>query len=125
MYSKANETEEFTESELKQKWLEYLLKLVDRPNLRSTLSEVPKLEKDFSLVLKIDNRIQDELIGSIKPDLVSWLRKELKNSKIVLNTIITETNKAKVVYTDEEKYREMVKKNPQLAQLKKKFNLDF
>jgi len=65
------------------------------------------------------------LINTIKPELVSFLRKELKNSKIQLNTIITEKVKGVVIYTDEEKYEELLKKNPSLALLKQKFNLDF
>jgi hypothetical protein len=57
--------------------------------------------------------------------LVSWLRTELKNSKIQLITQITETVKGRIIYTDSEKFEEMAKKNPNLAILKQKFNLDF
>jgi len=69
--------------------------------------------------------VQDDLINTIKPELVSWLRKELKNSKILLTTEIDETEKEKIIYTDTEKYLEMLKKNPRLELLKKKFKLDF
>jgi hypothetical protein len=86
---------------------------------------VPALKQGFQLVLEIDNSVQDDLINTIKPELVSWLRKELKNSKIQLTTSITETEKEKIIYSDSEKYLEMLKKNPQLELLKQKFNLDF
>jgi hypothetical protein len=86
---------------------------------------LPQISEDYKLILEIDNRIQEDLINTIKPELVSWLRKELKNSKIQLLTKITETIKGRLIYTDSEKFDEMAKKNPQLVMLKQKFNLDF
>jgi hypothetical protein len=125
IYTRKGETKDFTAEALKLKWKEFVNRLGDRPNLQSTLSRVPSLKQDFQLVLEIDNSVQDDLINTIKPELVSWLRKELKNSKIQLTTCITETEKEKIIYSDSEKYLEMLKKNPQLELLKQKFNLDF
>lgn len=125
IYTREGETKDFTAEALKLKWEEFVNRLDDRPNLQSTLSRVPALKQGFQLVLEIDNSVQDDLINTIKPELVSWLRKELKNSKIQLTTSITETEKEKIIYSDSEKYLEMLKKNPQLELLKQKFNLDF
>jgi len=125
MYSRADETEEFAKDQLKVKWESFVSKLGNRPNLQSTLSSVPKIGENFQLVLEIDNSVQEDLINSVKPELVSWLRKELKNSKIHLVTHISQVEKEKIIYTDQEKYMEMLKKNPKLEQLKQKFNLDF
>jgi hypothetical protein len=125
IYTRAGEINTFTPETLKLKWEEFIGRLNDRPNLQSTLSRVPRLEEDFRLFLEIDNSVQDDLINTIKPELVSWLRKELKNSKIQLNIKISENEKEKIIYSDSEKYMEMLKKNPQLESLKKKFKLDF
>ena len=125
IYTRADENEEFTPDDLKLKWDQFLTRLEDRQNLKSTLSTVPEIKKDFKLQLEIENSVQDDLVSSIKPELVSWLRKELKNSKIQLVTKITEKIKGRIIYTDSEKYEEMLKKNPKLALLKQKFNLDF
>ena len=97
----------------------------DRPNLQSTLSRIPEIKDDYKLSLEIENTVQDDLINIIKPELVSYLRKELRNSKIQLVTEITEKAKGIIIYTDEEKYEELVKKNPNLALLRNKLNLDF
>jgi len=107
------------------KWKEFLIRLDDRPNLQSTLARVPELRDNSELFLEIDNSIQDNLINSIKPELVSFLRRELRNSKIELTIEVTESIKNKIIYTDNDKFDEMVKKNPSLAKLKQKFNLDF
>ncbi|WP_372948521.1 hypothetical protein [Mariniphaga sp.] len=125
IYTREGETNDFTEEALKVKWEEFVTRLNDRPNLQSTLRCVPLLEQDFKLVLEIDNSVQDDLINTIKPELVSWLRKELKNSKVQLTTRISETEKEKIIYSDSEKYMEMLKKNPKLELLKQKFKLDF
>lgn len=125
IYTRAGETKDFTPEILKLKWEEFVSRLKDRPNLQSTLSRVPQLETNYQLFLEIDNSVQDDLINTIKPELVSWLRKELENSKIQLITRITETEKEKIIYSDSEKYMEMLKKNPKLELLKQKFKLDF
>ncbi len=125
MFSKADENEPFTEEQLIEKWKEFLPRLDDRPSLKATLGTFPKLEEDFSLTLEIDSRIQDELLANIKPELVSWLRKELRNSNINLKTVVTDVVHEKVAYSDIERYTEMANKNPNLALLKRTLNLDF
>jgi hypothetical protein len=125
IYTRIGEVKDFTPEALKIKWNEFVAKLSDRPNLQSTLSKIPQMEQEYQLVLDIDNSVQDDLINSIKPELVSWLRKELKNSKIQLVTRISETEREKVIYSDSEKYMEMLKKNPKLELLKQRFKLDF
>lgn len=119
------EVNDFTAESMEVKWKEFVARLHDRPNLQSTLSRVPRLEEGYRLVLDIDNSVQDDLIASIKPELISWLRTELKNSKVELATAITKTLKGKIIYTDSEKYLEMLKKNPKLEILKDRFKLDF
>jgi len=125
MYSLNEEAEEFTGEQLEKQWKLFTSRLDDRPNLQSTLSVVPKMLENFQLYLPIENTIQENLINGIKPELVSFLRRELKNSKIQLVTEITEKTSGRIIYTDEERYNELLKKNPSLAILKQKFNLDF
>ncbi len=125
MYSKADEVEPFTAEQLKKKWNEFLPRLDDRPSLKATLTIIPDIQEDFTLLLPIDNGIQDELLANVKPELISWLRKELRNSKINLKTVVTDIKREKVIYSDVEKYQTMANKNPNLALLKRTMNLDF
>ena len=117
--------ESFTKEQFAEKWSTYLLKLNDRPNLKATLSKTPEVFDGHKLSLKVDNSVQLEEISKIKPDLVSWLRKELRNTNIELITEIEVQESSYKPYSESEKLAEMVKKNPALAQLKQKFNLDF
>lgn len=125
LHTKANELEDFTKEELELKWKVFLTRLDDRPNLQSTLSRVPEIKENYQLYLEIDNTIQEGVIETIKPELVSYLRRELKNSKIELVSKISKKIKNRIIYTDLDKFDEMVKKNPSLKILKSKFNLDF
>lgn len=125
LFTRQDMFEEFTDEQLQAKWKQYLATLEDRPNLKSTLSRDPELQEGGMLLLRIDNHVQDDLIKSIKPQLVSWLRRELKNSSIDIQTAINEAESQKFAYTDGEKLEEMTQKNPELAYLRQRFNLDF
>lgn len=116
--------EPFTKEQFEEKWAEYLTRLEDRPNLKATLSKTPEIFDEHKLKLLIDNSVQLEEINKIKPDLVSWLRKELKNTNIELITEIVVQETTYKPYSEREKLTEMMKKNPKLAELTQKFNLD-
>lgn len=120
-----NFTEPFTIGQLTIKWNEFLNQIADRPNLRSTLSNVPELTDGNKLLLKIGNSLQEEDVRLIKPDLISWLRKELRNSGIELTTRLEKIESERIFYSDSEKLQMMMQKNPKLHELKQTFNLDF
>lgn len=118
-------TESFTSEQLAAKWAEFIDQLTDRPNLRSTLSNVPEITEGNQLTLKIGNSVQEEEIRLVKYELISWLRRELRNSGIELNTRIEKLESERMFYSDSEKLQMMMQKNPELYELKQKFNLDF
>lgn len=117
-------SEPFTVEQLAEAWNKFLDTISDRPNLKSTLSIVPEMN-NTSLLLRIGNSVQEEDIRLIKPELVSWLRKELKNSEIELITRIERIESDRVLFSDSEKLKIMIQKNPELQELKQRFNLDF
>lgn len=120
-----NDFETFTQEELAAKWNEFLEKMADRPSLCSALSNVPEINDGFKLSMKIGNSVQEEDIRQIKPELVSWLRKELRNSGIELSTRLEKIESERVIFSDSEKLQMMMQKNPVLNDFKQKFNLDF
>jgi hypothetical protein len=125
VYSGQIRNELFTEEMLYEKWAELLETLNDRPNLKSSLNRKPILGEENKILLMIDSNIQEELIKNNKPQLVTWLRSQLKNSSIDLITEVLHEPVQKLAYTDNEKFDEMVKKNKNLILLKQRFNLDF
>ena len=120
-----NFSEPFTPEQLAVKWNEFLGLISDRPNLVSTLSNIPELTEGNKLLLKIGNSVQEEDVRLIKPELMSFLKKELRNSGIELTTSIEKIESERTHYNDSEKMQILMQKNPELFELKQKFNLDF
>ena len=118
-------SEPFTTEQLMEKWQIFVGQLTDRPNLKATLINTPEITDDNQLILKIGSSVQEEEVRQVKFELISWLRKELRNSKIELTTRIEKLESERLFYSDSEKLQLMMQKNPELFQLKQKFNLDF
>lgn len=121
-YAKSDEP--FTRDQLIATWNKYLETISDKPNLKSTLSPGPEVDGS-TLLLKIGNSVQEEEVRQVKPDLVNWLRTELKNSEIELITRIERIETERVIFSDSEKLKIMIEKNPELLELRQRFNLDF
>ena len=117
--------EPVTQELLNEKWNEFKEKNADRPSLCSALSNVPEIIDGNKLLLKIGNSVQEEDIRLIKPELISWLRKVLRNAAIELTTTIGKIESERMIFSDSEKLQMMLQKNPELNELKQKFNLDF
>jgi hypothetical protein len=126
-YSQYDENliEPFTQDQLTSRWKEFMEKMADRPSLCSALSTVPEIIEDHKLLLRIGNSVQEEDIRLIKPELISWLRMTLRNSKIELTTRLERIESERTFFSDTEKLQMMMQKNPILNELKQKFNLDF
>lgn len=125
-YYTENDLEEpFSKEQMKEKWLWFIKRYEDRPNLFTVLSNVPDLNEKYQLLLSVGSATMDEEIRLIKPDLVSWLRSELRNSRLELITRVEAQKTQRVIYSDSEKLQVMINKNPQLGILKQKFGLDF
>jgi hypothetical protein len=121
----ANFADPYTLEQLTEKWNEFLEQIADRPNLCSTLSTVPELIEGNRLLLKVGNSVQEEDVRQIKPELILWLRKELRNSEIELITRLERLETERTHFNDSEKLQILVQKNPNLNELKQIFNLDF
>jgi len=71
-------------------------------------------------------RRKDEFEKEVRQDIVQFLRKKLKNSRITIELAVKQDDGEKgTLYTAEEKFDHMNKKNPYLGKLKQQFNLDF
>lgn len=84
----------------------------------------PRLLPDYVIELDIENKLQEDLLQAEKVDLLNFLRTELKNFSIDLQTKLLEQTQKKRLYTSNEKYQHMLEKNPNLEEFRKRFNLD-
>jgi flagellar biosynthesis protein FliP len=77
------------------------------------------------LLLRVGSSAQEEEVRKIKPELMSFLRKELQNSEIELTTSIEKVESERTHLSDQEKMQILIQKNPELIELAQKFNLGF
>ena len=123
------QNESFTSEELEKSWAVYIDKIqVEKPRISSSLkSRTPVLNEELNIELEFVNLDQLENFNhQVKQSLLNHLRRELKNSGIEINTSLKESdNKGRRLYTSEEKFEYLSKKNPNIIKLKTQFNLDF
>jgi DNA polymerase-3 subunit gamma/tau len=101
------------------------MKAAERDSFYSTLtSRKPIIIEENQLLLKLDNQVQLLELNELKADLLGFIREQLNNFAIQMNLVIEEQEQSTQLYTDTEKVKAMIEKNPVLADLMKKFNLD-
>lgn len=76
------------------------------------------------IVLTLSNEVLKITFDNIKSELQGYLRKNLKNNKIILKSVIKETAQEDMIYTNREKYDHLVKKHPSLKDLGDRLGLD-
>lgn len=95
-------------------------------DLYSTLNANPPILKDNNRIeLSIYNAAQEADINNKKPELLGYLRKQLNNTLIDLDLVINKASAEKGVYTEKDKYKRLIEKNPKIDELRKKFGLSF
>jgi len=125
---KEKQIENFSKEELMEKWLRFAeMMRKEKPRMATTLkASNPVIKDDFAIEIEMSNKVQeDDFNLMIKTDLANFLRQELKNDNLKIVTFVPETNKEKSLYTDEDKYKYLSEKNPNINKLKQRLNLDF
>ena len=110
-------------------WSDYAASLEKKkPRVFSTLqSNRPVVKADGSIQVLLNSEAQrDNFLKNIKSDLARFISETtgIKTVEILTDVVELEQN-GKKIYTDQDKLDFLIKKNPELGQLKSKFNLDF
>lgn len=118
--------ESFEQQDLEKAWLLFTESVhKDSPNLYSTLTRrKPQLKEEYLVVLEIDNKVQEREIRERRTDIHDFLRGELKNFKLRLETSILENKEESKAYFPEEIYQKMAEKNPNLKKLKDQLDME-
>ena len=127
---KSSLSEEETRAEandLQSAWTSFAesLKKKNKINLSSTLmAGKPVQEDDTTISFSVLNQVQEDEIGAIKIDLLTFLRNALKNPALQLKIIVDKNETERKPYTGEEKFQRLSEKNPALNKLRQQFNLE-
>ena len=127
-YIRGTAKDDFTFEDFVKLWSQHAanLKAQGKMNLVTIFnSEAPKQLSPTVFEIVVENKILEDLFKNAKPDLLNYLRTTLRNFDIEVNARVDEQVVVKRPYTSQEKFNHMAAKNPQLAELRKMFNLDF
>ncbi|MES2378072.1 MAG: DNA polymerase III subunit gamma/tau [Bacteroidota bacterium] len=127
-YLKGDAKEDFKFDDFLREWNTYAskIKAEGKMNLLPVfITEVPTMLQPYVFEIIVANKVQEDLFRDEKPFFLNYMRTTLKNFDIEVNARIDKQVAVKRPYTSQEKYQHMAAKNPQLAELRKRFNLDF
>jgi DNA polymerase-3 subunit gamma/tau len=118
--------EPLTTAKLRQYWLEFAEQLqVDQPRLYSTFTtQEPELSDDNKIILTLNNPLQEKAIRSIQTELLQFLRKRSGQPGLDMQTAVPEEQSGKKLYTQEEKFQHLIRKNPDLDLFRQSLNLE-
>lgn len=118
---------EFTQEKLVEKWKLFAEVIKDdEPRLYSTLTaNLPVLKEDYTIEIVLNNPLQEKAIKAKWNELLIFLKQKLENGAIHMNILISRKENIERLYTDEEKFGFLNKKNPNLGELRRRLNLDF
>lgn len=117
----------FDQNQLEILWKEYIDKLKNqgKQNIASILSmNIIELKGQNTLLFTVANDMNKVEVNREMEHLLPFLRERLNNFRISVELKISETTKEDAVYSSQEKYQYLVKINPSLEELRKKFDLD-
>jgi DNA polymerase-3 subunit gamma/tau len=120
------EIKDFDAEMLEAAWQKYLEITKDDARLNSILSaQKPVIKDKTALELEV-TFTQKRVVENSKDKIISFLRKELKNSNITIDLKETVKNSPgdNEIYTDEDKLKWMLRENPVLGEMKKRFGLE-
>ena len=127
-YLKGTDTEDFTQEEFLKLWTEYALKAKSEDKSMTLLTvfnnQKPVMLQPYVFELVLENKSQESVFRDDKPSLMNFLRSNLKNFNLEIQTRIEEQSGSRKPYSPIEKFQFMAAKNPELAELKKRFNLE-
>ncbi|OOQ57000.1 DNA polymerase III subunit gamma/tau [Mucilaginibacter pedocola] len=128
-YLKGTDKEPFSYDEFLQLWTDHGMKLKaeGKPAGVYTLftSVTPRVVSPEVFEITVSNRVQEKDFRDERPNVLNFLRTSLKNFSVEVNAKVEESTVVRKPYTSLEKFQHMAAKNPQLIDLKNKFNLDF
>ncbi len=126
-YIRGIDKEHFTYDDFLKYWHEYAdkVKAEGKLNLLSIFTTAaPVMLKPYVFEVIAGTKSLENSFREDKHLILNFLRTSLKNFDIEINTRIDEMVVTKKLYSATDKYQHMATKNPQLAELRRRFNLE-
>ena len=82
------------------------------------------MKDDYSIDLPIGNKVEISMMQNVEPELMTFLRHNLQNTKLKIEYKVLEIEKVHKPYTGTEILQAMIDRNPALQKLKDDLGLD-
>jgi DNA polymerase III subunit gamma/tau len=114
-----------TQEAVHQHWYAYAKRL----KTAGKMSEYSLLNQDIvladtTIVIKLVNAVQQDILAEIKEDLMAYLRQTLQCPALELKGVVVPLEKNTKPYTAQEKFKYLVEKYPDLRILQEKLSLE-
>ncbi|MGB0255096.1 MAG: DNA polymerase III subunit gamma/tau, partial [Flavobacteriaceae bacterium] len=119
---------EVSQESLLECWENYTKHMTDNGarNMVALLQlDQPRLKNKIEIHLTVPNYTNRVELEKQSTSLLSYLREKLINDHLTLKLHVDTKEDKRFVYTAEDKYDELVEKNPIIAAFKKNFNLEY
>jgi DNA polymerase-3 subunit gamma/tau len=126
-YLKGDAREDFTMDSFLRYWSDFAAKVKadGKKNLVTIFtSNAPRMIKPYEFEILVGNKVQENIFKEERPEMHNFLRAKLNNFTIEVNARVDEQKVVRKPYTTSEKFQHMVSRNPQLMDLRNRFNLD-
>jgi DNA polymerase-3 subunit gamma/tau len=124
-YVSGNEKQEFTDEQFFEFWKIYTQKAKDADKIHLyTLMNNDPIINGTEITVLVENLALESTLQDEKIELLNFLRTALKNFDLQIVSKRAENTQKKRIYTNKDKYTYMVEKNPQLEEMRRRFNLD-
>ncbi|WPU93117.1 DNA polymerase III subunit gamma/tau [Mucilaginibacter sabulilitoris] len=127
-YLKGDAREDFTMDSFLKYWSDFAAKVKaeGKKNLVTIFtSNAPRMLKPYEFEVVVGNKVQENLFKEERPEMHNFLRSKLNNFSIEVHARVDEQQVVRKPYTAIEKFQHMAARNPQLNDLRSRFNLDF
>ena len=116
----------FCDNDLKKEWKAYYKKLIEdgKKNLASILQiDEPIIKNKKEIHFTLSNNTNKIELEKNKSEILKFLRKKLKNSKIDLFIKVNKEKEKKFIYSTKEKFEKLKSINPSIEKMRKEFKL--
>lgn len=117
--------EAFTPLELINEWKLYAESVEEDHHLKNTmLNCLPNLLTRNEFEVIVSNPVQEQRLLDSSLNIMTELKRKLRNTEIKMTIHVSENNEKKLAYTPMEKYKYMLDQNDNLLKLKDEFGLE-
>lgn len=114
--------------DIKMQWRQFAFKMKEEGKgtfYNALIKRDPIHKEGHQYILEVDNQVQVDYITPVLPDLLGFIRGNLKNYGVLISLEITKNPEEEVKFmSGKDKFAALARKNPNLHTLKNLFDLD-